>query len=60
MDDEHVLAFIEAVDWTHLDAIHVFAFDAGFVDDVSHGTILAEKKAKRRVISPEARQLRFA
>src|SRR5581483_4849420 len=36
VDDEHVLAFIEAVDRTHLDAVHVFAFDAIIVDDVSH------------------------
>ena len=28
MDDEHVLAFIEAVDRTHLHAVHVFALDA--------------------------------
>jgi hypothetical protein len=37
MDDEHVLALIEAVDRAHLDAVHVFAFDAVFVDDIGHG-----------------------
>src|SRR3954447_17410382 len=36
VDDQHVLAFIEAVDGAHLDAIHVFAADAGFSDDVGH------------------------
>jgi hypothetical protein len=36
MDDEHVLAFIEAVDRTHLDAVHVLALDAIVVDDVGH------------------------
>jgi hypothetical protein len=36
MDDEHVLAFIEAVDRAHLDAVHVFAFDAVLGDDVGH------------------------
>src|SRR5207248_4612244 len=37
MDDEHVLALVEAVDRTDLDAIHVLAANAGFGDDVSHG-----------------------
>src|SRR5262249_57961651 len=36
MDDEHILALVEAVHGADLDAIHVFAFDTGFVDDVSH------------------------
>jgi hypothetical protein len=36
MDDEHVLAFIEAVDGTDLDAIHVFATDAGAGDCKGH------------------------
>ena len=35
-DDEHVLAFIEAIDRAHFDAIHVFAADAGFGHDVRH------------------------
>src|SRR3954469_8090408 len=34
VDDEHVLAFVETVDRAHLNAIHVFAADAGFGDDV--------------------------
>ena len=36
MDDEHVLALVEAIDRANLDAIHVFAADAGFSDDVGH------------------------
>jgi hypothetical protein len=36
MDDEHVVAFVEAVDGTHLDAVHVLALDAIFRDDVGH------------------------
>src|SRR5262249_59600218 len=36
MNDEHVLAFIEAVDRANLDAVHVFAFYALFDDDVGH------------------------
>ena len=36
MNDEHVVAFIEAIDRTNLDAIGVFALDAVFIDDVGH------------------------
>ena len=36
MDDEHVLAFIEAVDRTDLDAVHVFAFDAIVGHHIGH------------------------
>jgi hypothetical protein len=37
MDDEHVLAFIEAVHRTDLDAVHVLALDAALIDDIGHG-----------------------
>ena len=37
VDDEHVLAFVKTVDRADLDAIHVFAADAGFGDDIGHG-----------------------
>ena len=36
VDDEHVLALVETVDRAHLDAVHVFALDAIFSDDVCH------------------------
>jgi hypothetical protein len=36
MDDEHVLALVEAVHGAHFDAVHVLALDAGFGDDVGH------------------------
>jgi hypothetical protein len=36
MDDQHVLALVEAVHGAHLDAVGIFALDAGFSDDVSH------------------------
>src|SRR5207253_3949994 len=36
MDDQHVLAFVEAIDRAHLDAIHILTADAGFGDDVGH------------------------
>ena len=34
VDDEHVLAFIEAVDRTYLDTVHVLTFDTALIDDV--------------------------
>jgi hypothetical protein len=36
VDDEHVLAFIETVDRTDFDAVHVFAFDAVVGDEIGH------------------------
>ena len=39
MDDEHVLALIEAIYRAYLNAIHVFAFDATFDNDVRHYTL---------------------
>src|SRR3546814_13837279 len=37
VDDEHILALIETVDGAHLDAVHIFAPDAGNGDDIGHG-----------------------
>jgi hypothetical protein len=37
MDYQHVLALVEAVDGADFHAIHVFATDAGFCDDIGHG-----------------------
>jgi hypothetical protein len=39
MDDEHVLALVETVDRADLDAVQVFALDAGFDDDVGHARL---------------------
>jgi hypothetical protein len=36
MDDEHVLALVEAIHRAHLDAVHVFALDATFDNDIGH------------------------
>jgi hypothetical protein len=41
MDDEHVLAFVEAGHGTDLYAIHGLALDAVLGDDVGHGALLA-------------------
>lgn len=37
IDDKHVGAFAETIDGAYIDAVGVFAFDAGFSDDVGHG-----------------------
>src|SRR5262249_20587518 len=38
MNDEHVLALVEAIDGADRDAIHVLAADAIVVDDVGHSS----------------------
>src|ERR1700730_14925105 len=40
VDDEHILALVETVHGTHLDAVHVFALDAFVVDDVGQLGVL--------------------
>jgi hypothetical protein len=37
MDHQHVLPLVEAVDRADLYAIHIFATDAGFGDNIGHG-----------------------
>jgi hypothetical protein len=41
MDDEHVVALVEAVDRANFDTIGVFALDANFSDDVGHRSHMA-------------------
>src|SRR5579875_1538107 len=40
VDDEHVLALVEAVHRTHFDTVHVLALDAVLDNDVSHSRAL--------------------
>jgi hypothetical protein len=63
MDDEHVLAFIEAVDRTDFDAIHELALDARFGNDIGHDEVPAmaesgfeERDFKIGIISDCAQQ----
>src|SRR3546814_4121021 len=37
VDDQHVLALVEAIHGANLDAIHIFAADAGVGDHIGHG-----------------------
>jgi hypothetical protein len=41
VNDQHVVADVEAVDGTDLDAIHILALDAVVGDDVSHDPALS-------------------
>ena len=44
VDDEHVLAFVEAVDGAHRDAIGGLALDAPFIDDVGHSPFRCKER----------------
>jgi hypothetical protein len=41
MDDKHVLAFVEAIHGADFHAVHIFALDAVFSDDVGHSRVPA-------------------
>jgi hypothetical protein len=51
MDDEHVLALVEAVHGAHLDAVHGFAANAAIVDDVGQLGVLPADGADSCVLS---------
>jgi hypothetical protein len=40
VNDEHVLALVEAVHRTHLDTVHVLAANAALIDDVGQLSLL--------------------
>ena len=40
VDDEHVLALVEAVHGAHVDAVHGFAANTALVDDVGQLSVL--------------------
>src|SRR6185295_14688000 len=46
VDDEHVLALVEAVHGADFDAVHVLALDAGFGDDVGHCCVCSMRPEK--------------
>ena len=41
MNDQHVLAFVEAINGAHFNTVHVFALNAGIDDDIGHGGVSA-------------------
>src|SRR6185312_15235259 len=56
MDDEHVFALVEAIHGTDFDAVHVLTFDAGFVDDIRHGTGIPDGEIRLASMRPRAVQ----
>ena len=51
MDDEHVLALVEAVHGAHFDTVHGFAANAALVDDVGQFSILFADRSARFIRS---------
>ena len=47
VDDEHVVALVEAIHRTHLDAVQVLALNAVFADDVGHTERLRRNIGRR-------------
>src|SRR5262249_36656771 len=45
VDDEHVLALVETVHGAHFDAVHGFAANAAFVDDVGQLSVLSADRS---------------
>jgi hypothetical protein len=55
MDDEHVLALVEAVHRADLNAVGVFAPNTSFVDDVRHMASLQQTRTSRSRQNSKAR-----
>jgi hypothetical protein len=47
MNDEHILAFVEAVHRTNFHAVHQLALDTAFIDDVGQNALRAVKPFAR-------------
>ena len=54
MDDQHVRALVKAIYGADLDAIHVFALNANFRDDVSHRSHFACWATRPSVVASKA------
>src|SRR5690606_3354354 len=46
VDDEHVLALVEAIDRTDLDAVHILALDAIVRDNIGHRALPSGRSAR--------------
>jgi hypothetical protein len=49
MDDEHIFAFVETIDGTDFNAIHIFALDAVFDDHICHRAVPHQIECRREV-----------
>jgi hypothetical protein len=47
MDYQHVRADVKTIDRAYFDAIHVFAFDASFGDDIGHSVLSFALRIRR-------------
>jgi hypothetical protein len=47
MNDEHILALIEAIDGTYLHAIHIFAPNAVVGNDEGHDALVGQGRSGR-------------
>ena len=56
VDDQHVLALVEAVHGADLDAVHVLAPDAGFGDHVGHRSLRLKARFRGRTTAPGRRR----
>src|SRR6185295_16598793 len=54
VDDEHILALVEAVHRADLDAVHVLAANASIGDDVGHGLLRKRQRVTRRSLKGPA------
>src|SRR5262245_29527837 len=57
MDDEHVLALVEAVHGAHLDAVHGFAANAAIVNDVGQLDVLPADCRGHRWLKMDAQKI---
>src|SRR6266511_41506 len=55
MDDQHVLALVEAVHGAHVDAVHGFAANAALVDDVGQLSVLSADRSSELIQCPSSR-----
>src|SRR5208283_2559540 len=58
MDDEHVLALVEAVHRAHLDAVHDFAANATLVDDVGQLSVPSADRSSELIQGVRSRGAR--
>jgi hypothetical protein len=49
MDDEHILALVEAIHGAHSDAVHGFAANAALVDDIGQLSILSADRSNELI-----------
>jgi hypothetical protein len=59
VDDQHVLALVEAIHRAHLDAVHRFATNAVIVDDVGQLSLVPADRRDELIHSVRHRDARY-